>query len=157
MRLADGRFVLLPEGQDYGLIYPRDPVLGDPPRRFAFTAPRDGYAAVDAAQLPDGRLMVLMRALRLGVPSFASLIAIGPVPAADDRSGFAPGIALDLAQIVPFENYEGLALRPLGDGRVAVWLIADDNFSVVQRTLLAKFIFDPALSAEGRAQQKARE
>ncbi|MEE4153195.1 MAG: esterase-like activity of phytase family protein [Erythrobacter sp.] len=157
VRLANGRFVLLPEGESYGLIYPRDPVLGDPPRRFAFATPREGYDPVDAAQLPDGRLLVLMRALRAGIPSFASLLAIGEVPEGDDPAGFAPSIALDLAGIVPFENYEGLALRRLGDERVAVWLIADDNFSVLQRTLLAKLVFDPARSPATRTKERPRE
>jgi len=160
VRLADGRFVVLPEGEDHGLVYPRDPVSSAAPRRFAFKAPRDGYAAVDAAQLPDGRLLILMRALRWGVPSFASLIAIGPPPPANGAQAFAPEITLDLAGAVPFENYEGLAVRALEDGRVAVWLIADDNFSILQRTLLARLILDPAREPKGsagRANQKARE
>ena len=36
-----------------------------------------------------------------------------------------------------------LALRPRDDGRVDVWVISDDNFSIMQRTLLAKLVFDP--------------
>lgn len=157
VRLADGRFVLLPEEEPYGLVYPRDPVWGDPPRRFAYASPRPGYAVVDAAQLPDGRLMVLLRSLRWGIPTFSSLIAIGALPDPDSPEGFTPRIALDLAGIVPFENYEGLALRPLGQGQVAVWLVSDDNFSVLQRTLLVKLIFNPGASAEPSTSAKARE
>lgn len=156
VRLADGRFVLLPEGKDYGLLYPRDPVRGDAARRFAFAPPREGFAVVDAGELPDGRLIVLLRSLRWGIPGFASLIAIGPLPQGGGEARFAPRIALDLAGLIPFENYEGLALRPRADGRIALWLIADDNFSVLQRTLLAKLVFDPALEA-GEGKEKARE
>jgi len=47
--------------------------------------------------------------------------------------------------VIPRENYEGLALRPRGDGRVDVWVMSDDNFSIIQRSLLAKLVFDPQI------------
>ncbi|MFL0670873.1 MAG: esterase-like activity of phytase family protein [Erythrobacter sp.] len=145
VRLGDGRFVVLPEGQREGLIFPRDPVEGGKPARFAITVPEPGYDITDAAVLPDGRLMVVLRKLLSplsdGWPPFASLIAVGDMPQAG--GDFRPRTVLRLAGVVPPENYEGLALQARPDGRIAVWLIADDNISVFQRTLLAKFIFTP--------------
>ncbi len=145
VRLADGRFILLPEGEHEGLIFAGDPVAGGKPARFRITVPEPGYDITDAAVLPDGRLIVVLRKLLSplsdGWPPFASVLAIGDVPKAGGV--FAPKIALRLAGVVPRENYEGLALQALPDGRIAVWLIADDNVSVFQRTLLARFVVTP--------------
>ncbi|QDH33312.1 esterase-like activity of phytase family protein [Porphyrobacter sp. YT40] len=141
-RLADGRFVVLPEGGRKGVIFADDPVEGAPMQRFAFRNPAPGFAATDMAQLPDGRLIVLMRDVIWAFPTFTSLIAIGPPPVAGGV--FAPETVLQLDPAIPRENYEGLALRPRADGRIDVWLISDDNLSVIQRTLLVKLVFDPA-------------
>ncbi len=144
-RLDDGRFVILPEGGRRGLIFARDPVAGGAPQRFTFRTPVPGFVATDLAQLPDGRLLVLMRDVvwpsRETWPPFSSLLAIGDPPAAGGT--FAPQVTLRLDGVIPRENYEGLALRPRGDGKVDVWVISDDNFSLFQRTLLAKLVFDP--------------
>ena len=146
VRLEDGRFVILPEGQREGLIFASDPVEGGKPERFAIKVPEKGYEITDAARLPDGRLLVVLRKLewpsRRAWPPFASLLAIGAVPEAGGV--FAPQITLRLEGVLPRENYEGLALRERSDGRVDVWIISDDNLSVFQRTLLAKLVFDPA-------------
>ena len=145
-RLADGRFVILPECCTRGLIFRRDPVAGGGPAGFRFAIPAPGYVATDMTQLPDGRLMVLMcklvRPTRKAWPPFSSVLAIGEMPVAGGT--FAPNVALRLDPVVPRENYEGLAVRPRADGRIDVWLISDDNFSVFQRTLLVKLVYDPA-------------
>ena len=145
-RLADGRFVALPEGSSTGLIFADDPIENPEYRTFEYEPPVQGHGATDMAQLPDGRVLLLLRNLDPagGLPPFESKIAIGPAPAAGQR--WAPRIALDLAGVLPRENYEGLAIRPRADGSVTVWLIADDNMSVMQRTLVAKLRFDPAIA-----------
>lgn len=145
VRLDDGRFVLLPEHQGEGLLFAGDPVDGGKPQTFRITVPAKGFAITGAKQLPDGRLLVLMRKVTLswqiGWPPFESLLAIGDVPKAGGV--FAPQIALRLDNVLPRDNYEGLAVREREDGRIDVWIIADDNFSVFQRNLLAKLIFEP--------------
>lgn len=145
VRTADGRFIIVPETGSEGLIFARDPVTGGRPQTFRFRSPAKGYVATDMAQLPDGRLLVLMRDLvrpsRAAWPPFSALLAIGDPPAAGGV--FAPAVTLRLDDVIPRENYEGLTLRPRDDGRVDVWVISDDNFSIIQRTLLAKLVFDP--------------
>jgi hypothetical protein len=142
VRLRDGRFIVLPEGKDYGLIYASDPVEGAKPQRFAFRNHAPGFAVTELVQLPDGRLLLLLRDLAWAYPMFTSRLAIGTVP--DTAGVFAPMTVLQLDPTIPRENYEGLAVRPREDGRVDVWVMSDDNLSVMQRTLLAKLIFDPA-------------
>jgi hypothetical protein len=146
VRLDDGRFVVLPEGLPRGLLFAGDPVDGGAAQAFAITTPAPGFVITGAKQLPDGRLLVLMRKVewptRQTWPPFGSLLAIGEVPQPGGR--FAPAVTLRLEGVLPRDNYEGLAVRARADGRVDVWIISDDNLSVFQRTLLAKLVFDPA-------------
>jgi len=165
VRLDDGRFVILPEGEDEGLIFADDPVTGAEAASFPYQTPAASFAVTDMAQLPDGRLLLLLRNLDWAVggwPPFESKLAIGEPPEARQDEPWAPEITLDLAGVVPRDNYEGIAVRPQPDGTLAVWLISDDNFSAFQRTLLVKFNFDPAwrpaLAPQGsQTKQKARE
>jgi len=152
VRLADGRFLILPEGNREGVLFPADPVEGAPIQRFAFRTPAPGYSVTDVTQLPDGRLLVLMRDVAFAYPAFTCLLAIGAVP----RPGgeFAPQQVLSLDSAIPRENYEGLALRPRADGRVDVWVISDDNLSLMQRTLLVKLIFDPRPASERQPNER---
>jgi hypothetical protein len=143
VRLSDGRFIALPEGESEGLLFAGDPVEGSTSESFAISTPVDGFKMTDAVELPEGRVLVLMRKVvrpgRCAWPPFASLLAIGEVP---ERGGtFAPRIALRLEGLLARENYEGLALRERADGRIDVWIISDDNVSVFQRSLLAKLTF----------------
>lgn len=41
------------------------------------------------------------------------------------------------------ENFEGIAVRRAADGRYLVYLVADDNFSALQRTLLLQLAWRP--------------
>ena len=65
----------------------------------------------------------------------------------DERSRyrFEPGKARKLAELsilFNIDNFEGIAAKELPDGRVRLYVISDDNFSLSQRTLL--FVFDVA-------------
>jgi hypothetical protein len=103
-----------------------------------------GFDPVDIATLPDGRLLILTRRLSLFPLHFESRIVLA------DPAGIEPRRALpttDLALIDGVnlrENYEGMALKPGKDGRMALWLISDGNDSAFQRTLLLELSFDPA-------------
>ncbi len=161
VRLDDGRFVILPEGKTEGLIFAGDPVAGVKPESFTYASPAYSHAATDMAQLPDGQVLILLRNLDYGSggwPPFESKLAIGAPPNAGEE--WAPEISLDLAGVLPRENYEGLAIRPHEDGTLTVWLVSDDNMSAFQRTLLVKLRFDPDWTPEPPAKpakQKARE
>ncbi|MEP0189308.1 MAG: esterase-like activity of phytase family protein [Erythrobacter sp.] len=154
VRLEDGRFLVLPEGRRNALMYPSDPVEGAKPERFMYKTPLASYAAVDVAQLPDGRLLILLRNVEWAWPPFASALAIGPKPPLEQDGPYAPEVVLDLNTVLPNENYEGLALREQADGRLDVWIISDDNNAVIQRTLLAKLSFDPALKSASKKTQR---
>ncbi|MET1754117.1 esterase-like activity of phytase family protein [Novosphingobium sp. RD2P27] len=152
-RLQDGRFVLLQEApldwwrghRHDAVIFAGDPVEApDAVERFVFDGP-SGFDPVDMVQIPDGRVLVLMRALVWPFPQrFAARIAI-----ADPEEIRAGGVwhAKEVARIassLPVDNFEGIAVTPRDDGKLTVWLISDDNQAALQRTLLWKLVVDPA-------------
>lgn len=151
VRLADGRFVVLSEafpshfdGKDHaGLLFAGDPAEGAQARSFTFEGPR-GYRPTDMAQLPDGRVLVLMRRVAWPLPlRFAGLV-VALDPATLRAGGTWRGkILAKLEPPLPVDNFEGIAVRPAPAGGSDVWIISDDNTSQFQRTLLLR-LFLPA-------------
>jgi hypothetical protein len=154
VRLDDGRFLVVPEGGGEALLYPGDPVEGAVPQRLAWRSPDPDFSITEAAQLPDGRLLFLLRKLAWDFPVFASRIALADLP---DAAGGAiePRIILDLSAVVPTENYEAMAVRGREDGTVELWIMSDDNLSIMQRTLLVQLRLDPRTI--GQAGDKTRD
>lgn len=147
-RLADGRFLVVSEDSAEGsetlheaLLFPADPLDGGTPLRSWFRAPED-YDPVDATQLPDGRLLILLRRVRYAIPArFDTAIAIAD-PRGIRAGGTWEGRIIQRMDAGPFaDNFEGIAYVPSAQdpARGSVWVIADDNFSVFQRSLLARF------------------
>lgn len=151
-RLHDGRFLVLAEGAREwlwprthdGVLFAGDP-LDDPDAatRFTLEGPT-GFVPVDMAQIPDGRVLILMRTLIWPIPEiFAGRIAIGD-PAQIRKGGtWRVTEVARLASTLPVDNFEGMAVVPRKDGQLTVWLISDDNQTQLQRTLLWKLVVDP--------------
>ena len=140
VRLADGRFVVLAEGGSFvrdsgGLLFAADPAGGGKAASFRYGHPQ-GYRPVDMAQLPDGRVLILLRRVRLVPPGFEALIEVADPAAIRPGKVWRGRAVARLQRPVPLDNYEGLAIRPQADGSVAVWLVSDDNNSTFQRTVL---------------------
>ena len=155
-RFADGRFLVLGETNHEGLLFEGDPVDRPAFRRFRMEYP-EGFRPTDAAQLPDGRVLVLLRRVALGWPPFNSRLAIAdPSEASVER----PWRVHELAKLdgpLPRENYEGIAVEPEGDA-IVIWLISDDNLSAFQRTLLVRLSWrDEAIGASGAANTNPAE
>ncbi|UYY76712.1 esterase-like activity of phytase family protein [Sphingomonas sp. R1] len=149
VRLPDGRFLVIGEtarplggqrDQREVLLFPHDPTIGHPePVRLAYVPPAH-YDPSDAALLPDGRLLVLVR--RFAIPSLFTV----KIELVDIR-GAKPGQVLRGIEIADFsaplqhDNFEGLAVQREGDSLV-LWMISDDNEQWWQQTLLLKFRLD---------------
>jgi hypothetical protein len=147
-RLSDGRFLVLAEGsEDSGtvdrpaLLYPGDPLTGRAPVSFRFNC-RAAYAPVDATEVPGGRVLILMRNVRYAVPAvFDSVIMIAD-PADIRPGGHWRGEIIQRLEGPGYgENFEGIAFvpDPIDPQRGSVWIVADNNFSVFQRSLLVRF------------------
>lgn len=151
-RLFDGRFIVLREGahdwfgrrRHKALLFAGDPIDGKPPHAFTLEGPA-GFSVTDMAQLPDGRVLILMRKLLWPAPArFTGRIVIAD-PAEIRAGGVWHGsVVAKLSSSLPVDNFEGMAIEPRADGKLTVWLISDDNSAVTQRTLLWKLAVDPA-------------
>ena len=158
VRLRSGEFIVikeypLEEGLHEALLFPEDPTDGSEPMHFLFLA-RDGFRPSDAALLPDGRIAVLLRGFRIGVPPrFPVMIAIADPVGIEEDEVLPSKVIARIADPLPSENYEGLTVMDEGGGRWDFWLISDDNFASYQRTLLLQLRWNRIGSG---ARQKAR-
>ncbi len=143
-RLPDGTLVALSEGARQAPDVAKGARL-EADRVLAFgyaTAP--GFKPVAAAATADpgtaGRLYVLERSLGV-LAGWQSRLVRSHLPAAADW-GTLDGEALIRIDAGPLaENYEGLAILEHGTGPRTILLIADDNQSALQRTLLLLFSY----------------
>ncbi|MBK1670004.1 hypothetical protein CKO28_18375 [Rhodovibrio sodomensis] len=143
VQLADGRLLLLVEGRlDDGDRDYTGWLRGTDGRWRALTfARRPGYQPTGAAQLPDGDLLVLTRAYN---PLAGARVRLRHIPLETVK----PGARLDGPVLAHFrapyivDNFEGVAARTVA-GETRVYLVSDDNFNFVQRTLLLEFALRP--------------
>ncbi|MBK9003939.1 MAG: esterase-like activity of phytase family protein [Sphingomonadales bacterium] len=145
-QLRDGRFMLFsethqrPDGSNSAFLYSGDPVEpGSRATPFGYRAP-EGYRPTDATVLPDGRVLMLNR--RVGLPNGFSAKLTMFDPAEIESDGvIAPRTIATLASPLLVDNMEGLATT-VDQDRIIVWMISDDNFTALQRTILMKFALD---------------
>ena len=146
VRLADGHFLVLSEAftswseavRHPGLSFTGDPTGAGAAQRFIFTGPI-GYRPTDMAQLPDGRVLVLMRRLLWPFPArFAAKIVLADPALLEPGRPWRSIELADLSAPLPVDNFEALAIEPDEPGSVTVWLMSDDNAAATQRTLLWK-------------------
>lgn len=161
VRLADGRFIVLSESRDGwfetegpGLLFPSDPVDGAKPMPFQFDAP-SGYLPTDMAQLPDGRVLILLRHVVLAIPPrfTGKILVADPAQIRKGQAWRGKDVA-DLAPPLPTDNFEGLAVEQRGAEDPIVWVISDDNNALFQRTVLLKLRWVGARGTGARADEK---
>ena len=94
------------------------------------------FAPVGICALADGDLVVLERSFSLLFGGFgARLVRVA-------ARALRPGAVVEgseLARLRPpllADNYEGIAATLAPDGRQLLWLVSDDNYMALQRTLL---------------------
>ncbi|MBV9882341.1 MAG: esterase-like activity of phytase family protein [Sphingomonadaceae bacterium] len=143
VRLADGRFLVFCEGSDDErplsdvVLFGGDPADPRTPAQLLHYRRVPGYRVSDATLLPDGRLLVLNRRFEW-LEGFSLAVTVADLP--DLRPG-ATIVPHELARLQPpltIDNMEGVSAT-VEDGRTIVWLVSDDNFFPLQRTLLLKF------------------
>jgi hypothetical protein len=115
-------------------------------------APAPGFAPTGADRLDD-TIYVLERRLSLG-GLFARVVAL-------DAQEVQPGARLagrELGVLGPpaiSDNFEGIAARRAPDGGVLLYLLADDNFMPLFRTVLLQFAVRPEPGAPWRHQSES--
>ncbi|MYI49784.1 MAG: esterase-like activity of phytase family protein [Rhodospirillaceae bacterium] len=106
-------------------------------RPFAY-ARTGGFRPTDATLLPNGDIAVLERHY---TPATGVSARIALVP----RSAVAPGRTVrgrELLHLTPsmtVDNFEGIAARRGPNSKTVLYILSDDNFNPLQRTLLLMF------------------
>jgi hypothetical protein len=98
----------------------------------------DDFDISDAVLMPAGDLLVLERkaSLRSGIGIRIRRIAL---------KSLAPGALVDGPSIFDadlseeIDNFEGIDVHVAADGETVVTMVSDDNFSIIQRTLVMQF------------------
>lgn len=98
-------------------------------------AKSEEFGLTAVAPLPGGRRAYLLRAFSVLQGVRVILRITAPDGATVDE--------LKLAAPLTVDNFEGLAAVPRRDGSIRFYLISDDNFSKLQRTLLVAFDWRP--------------
>lgn len=97
----------------------------------------DNFDVTDCALLPGGDLLILERRFSF----LSSAIRIRRIAAGDLRPGATVDGSLlfhaDFGQQI--DNFEGLGVHRAASGETVLTLVSDDNFSLLQRTLLMQF------------------
>ena len=104
----------------------------------ALSIRRDGRYLVTSADFgPDGRLYVLERDFRWfgGFTTRVRSFHLGP-------NGFDDERTLLETRFGELDNMEGISVWQDEAGRVRVTMISDDNFNMIQRTMIAEYILD---------------
>ncbi len=139
-RLADGRFLAIEEGggDEYSRValFDGDPAVGSTRALTGRYRRVPGYRATDAAQLPDGRLLILNRRADLG--RFPAVLTIADMPEWRQGATIEGRELARLARPLTTDNMEALSVAREG-GRTIVRIASDDNFMGFQRTLLLEF------------------
>jgi hypothetical protein len=109
--------------------------------QVSYVADHD-FKPTGAARLPDGDILILERRFsRMSVPGARIVRLRG--------DALKPSARLqgdELARIEPpmtFDNFEGIATRVGPQGEIFIYVISDDNYFILQRTLLLVFELAP--------------
>lgn len=111
-------------------------------------SPPENYEATDAASLPNGDVVLLMRYYSLLTGASAQ---VRHITAAEIESGVIRGRQIaEIRAPLNVDNMEGLDVQLLPDGTVRLFIISDDNFSSRQRTLFMVFDWAQDLGLEAK-------
>lgn len=104
--------------------------------------PNGPYKPTDVARLPYGDLLVLERRYSLlsGVGMSLRLLEGASLKQGAVLSGT---MLADFSQLYAIDNMEGMALRRDDKGTLWLYVISDNNFNPMQRSLLLMFELDP--------------
>lgn len=144
VRVKDGRFLIFQEGSVQSaqvvkaLLFSGDPTTsGTKARSLTYKLPTPYFFVTDAAQLPDGRLLVLHRNFKPPFQFRAKLSIVEKLPGATSDM-FEGRVLASLSEKGLTDNFEGVAVSQ-AEGRTFIWLVSDDNYLWLQHTYLLQF------------------
>ncbi len=124
-------------------------ITGDQVQALGYVA-SGGFVPTGADRLDD-TIYVVERSFSL-LRGFTSRIVTLPAAAVHPGARLVGRVLAELRPPLIGENFEGIAVRRGPDGQVLLYLVSDDNFMALQRTLLLQFALpapkDRRLSAQ---------
>ncbi len=113
-------------------------LIGGPKPGMFSVKPSDDFDVVDCALMPNTDLLILERhfSWRRGVAMRLRRVALSEV---------VPGAVLEGAILISadmgfqIDNMEGMSVHRSASGETVLTLVSDDNFSIIQRTILLQF------------------
>ncbi len=139
--LPDGRFLMLVEDLTEGDAHVGFVGGASGWAKFLYRA-APGFKPVGACVLAGGDTAVLERSFSIFGGFGARIVRVAQ--GAWQEGGTVEG--RELARLRPplaVDNYEGIAATRAADGADLLWLVSDDNYTFLQRTLLAVFEIRP--------------
>ncbi len=135
--LADGGLLAIAEGREDASDSPAYLWRGGRWHGLAYR--RDGgFRPTGAALLPNGDILVLERFFNLLQGVRARLVRV-PGAAVRPNARLSGPVLATLAPPLPLDNMEGIAVRQGPGGATQIYLISDDNYNALQRTILLHF------------------
>ena len=108
-----------------------------------------GYGISGLSALPSGDLVSVER---FYLPFVGVRVNVRLIPVSSLRKSPPEADGPVIAALEPpmtLDNMEGIAVAPLADGKVRLYLVSDDNFSANQKTLLLAFDWTPPAPQPG--------
>jgi hypothetical protein len=98
----------------------------------------EGFVPTGADRLDD-TIYIVERRFSLLDGGFASRVVALDVEQLREEEPLRPHVLAQLGRPAISDNFEGIAVRSGADGRPLIYLVSDDNFLPLQRTLLLQF------------------
>ena len=135
--LPDGRILMLAESLKRTGGSRAGWVVGEKIEPLGYRTARD-FKPTDAALLPNGDVLVLSRYFKL-LGGFKSRLERIPADAIEGGTVLKGELLARFAPPLTVDNFEGVAVTRDADGATLVYVLSDDNFHFLQRTLLLLF------------------
>jgi hypothetical protein len=127
------------EGEDIRAAFEAYPGGVRPTTRTLSVIPHEPFSVTGAANAPDGGVFILERRYSLIGGVGMELRHVGASELGDGARLKGEVLANLSFQDANIDNMEGVAVRRGPNGQTLLYMISDDNFSPVQRTLLLMF------------------
>lgn len=114
-----------------------------PPSPAGMTSTNQFFSQVSLARLPDGDYLAIERFYAPVVGARIHIRRLKRAGLAATPARWEGDSIADLAPPISVDNFEGLAVTRGPDGGVRIYIVSDDNFSAMQRTLLYAFDLMP--------------
>ena len=135
--LPDGRILMLAESLKRAGGSRAGWLVGQDIEPFGYRTARD-FKPTDAALLPKGDVLVLSRYFKL-LGGFKARLERNPAGAVGGGDVLKGELLARFAPPLTVDNFEGVAAAHDADGATLVYILSDDNFHFLQRTLLLLF------------------